>query len=224
MIDWIRKAGADDDIGAVVITGGSGKAFSAGGDLKEMKHVENQLHSEARMRRFQEMITSILNCPVPVIASVNGLAYGGGFSLAMACDLVVASAGATFCPAFTNVGLVPDGGLAWTLTRIVGRQKAMQLFLLNEKLTARQAERLGLVARVEPDTAAALASAMSIADRLAHGPVLAQKRLKSLVNRALEIDLRGSLELEALIQPQLLCGPESAGLRAAFADHKVAEV
>lgn len=198
------------DIGAIVITG-NGRAFSAGGDVNEMN-----ADAESSMREFQDMVKEIRRSSKPVIACVNGLAFGGGFSLAMACDLVIAAKQAIFCMAFSGVGLAPDGGIGWILTRLIGRQRTMLLAMTNERIDAAQAHDLGLVLRVEEDAASAFACAMELAGKLSVGPPNAQARAKHLLNRGEEVGLDDLLELEMLVQTRLLAGEEARSLRAAF--------
>jgi len=133
--------------------------------------------------------------PKPVIASINGPAAGGGLSLALACDLRIASDRATFRQAYTSVSLVPDGGLTFYMPRLVGLGKTSELIFLDRVLNAEEAEKLGLVNQVVPDAKLKEAT-LEVAKRLARGPSLAFARAKALLNRALINSLESQLENE----------------------------
>ncbi len=118
---------------------------------------------------YDPIVLALAHMPKPVVAAVNGVAAGGGFSFALACDLRIASEKASFATAFTKIGLAPDSGMSWTLQRLVGRAKALELLLLAEPVRADEALELGLVNRVVP--AGELdATARELAVRLAAGP------------------------------------------------------
>ena len=147
----------------------------------------------------QRLIGAILDCEKPVIAAVNGPAAGLGAHLALACDLVLAAERATFLEVFVRRGLVPDGGGAYLLPRLVGPRRAKELMFFGDALTAAEAERLGLVNRVVPGAELA-ATAQAWAERLAAGPTRALALTKQLVNASLESDRATAFAAEAAAQ------------------------
>ncbi|MFD3512048.1 enoyl-CoA hydratase/isomerase family protein [Streptomyces sp. NPDC058657] len=155
----------------------------------------------ARLIRLgaQRLITAVLDCEKPVIAAVNGTAAGLGAHLALACDLVIAAEQASFIEVFVRRGLVPDGGGAYLLPRLIGPQRAKELMFFGDALPAAEAERLGLVNRVVPaDDLERTARAW--AERLAAGPTRALALTKQLVNASLDTDRATALTAEAAAQ------------------------
>ncbi|WP_174514784.1 enoyl-CoA hydratase/isomerase family protein, partial [Streptacidiphilus anmyonensis] len=155
----------------------------------------------ARMLRqgVQRMIAAVLECEKPVLCALNGVAAGVGVQLALACDLVVAAEEASLVQVFVRRGLVPDGGAAWLLPRLVGVQRAKELLFLGEKVRAMDAERLGLVNRVVPGAELEKAVA-EWAERLAAGPTRAFALTKALVNASLDADRGAAFAAEATAQ------------------------
>ena len=202
---------ADDDVGAVVLTG-VGEHFSAGGDAHTIleKIGGDDLAPLDLMRTFHRVIEEIWSSRLPVVAAVSGVAYGGGFNLALACDLVVCAENVRFCQVFLRRGLVPDVGGAWLLPRIVGLQKAKEIMLLMPELSAVDARELGIANAVAEDP---VAHAQELAARLADGPRLATALTKRLVNAATSGSLSSALEQEAVTQALALGGAEA---RAGF--------
>jgi 2-(1,2-epoxy-1,2-dihydrophenyl)acetyl-CoA isomerase len=141
-----------DDVGAVILQG-SGKAFCVGGDLGFMHAAGDGVGDAVAelVGEFHAAITALRALDAPVIASVQGVAAGGGMSLALACDIAWAAESARFTMAYTAAGLTPDGGGTWTLPRIVGERRAAELILTNRRLDAAEALELGIVGRVVPD-------------------------------------------------------------------------
>src|SRR6187402_2009694 len=174
--ETLEALAGDRDVRAVVLTG-AGRAFCAGQDLAERDEPDAApLEFEVR-ERYNPIVRAIRSMGQPVIAAVNGVAAGAGASLAFACDLRIAAQEARFVLAFGRIGLVPDSGATWFLPRLVGPAKAAELALLGESLSAADAERFGLVARVvSADTLAEEARAM--ADRIAAGSPLAMALTK----------------------------------------------
>ncbi|MBC7347231.1 MAG: enoyl-CoA hydratase/isomerase family protein [Clostridia bacterium] len=190
---------ADPAVRVLVITG-AGEAFCAGGDLRDIEAyvaAGNSLYD--RMTGVARLVRTLAGLPKPVIAAVNGAAVGAGWSLALACDLIVASENAFFSMAFTRVGLVPDFGAHYFLPRLVGLSTAKYLVFTGERLGAREAERLGLVSLVVAPEALA-ETVEGLARRLAAGPPQALALSKSLLDRSLALNLEGVLEEEALAQ------------------------
>ncbi|MFH9244818.1 enoyl-CoA hydratase/isomerase family protein [Streptomyces lydicus] len=201
LIDRLADASADPDVRAVVLTA-TGKGFCAGADLRGAPPAGERVAGDvARMIRHgaQRLIAAVQDCEKPVIAAVNGTAAGLGAHLALACDLVLAAASARFIEVFVRRGLVPDGGGAYLLPRLIGPQRAKELMFFGDALPAAEAERLGLVNRVVPDDALAT-TAREWAERLAAGPTRALTLTKQLVNASLESDRATAFAAEATAQ------------------------
>ncbi|MBN9109153.1 MAG: enoyl-CoA hydratase/isomerase family protein [Pseudonocardia sp.] len=202
----LREAADGSDIGAVVLTG-SGGHFSAGGDVDHILDAaggDDDAGLLTMMRAFHRVVVEIWESRLPVVAAVSGIAYGGGINLALVCDLVVMSADARICEVFVKRGIVPDVAGAYLLPRIVGMHRARELMLLAPEIGAERALELGIANVVEPDADAALATAVAKAHELAAMPDYTVALTKKLVNRSLDADLRGSLELEAVTQAAAL--------------------
>ncbi|MFE5816639.1 enoyl-CoA hydratase/isomerase family protein [Streptomyces sp. NPDC056479] len=201
VIQLLADASADPDVRAVVITG-TGRGFCAGADLRGTSTSGERVPGDvARTIRLgaQRLIAAVLDCEKPVIAAVNGTAAGLGAHLAFACDLVLAAESARFIEAFVRRGLVPDGGGAHLLPRLIGPQRAKELMFLGDALSAADAERLGLVNRVVPDSELDK-TAREWAERLAAGPTRALALTKQLVNASLDTDRATAFAAEAAAQ------------------------
>ncbi len=198
LLTAFRNAGRDDDVRAIVLTG-AGRAFCAGQDLRERLEPE-ALPLEAEIRqRYNPLIVAMRTLEKPIIGAINGVAAGAGASLAFACDIRLAAEGATFVLAFGRVGLIPDSGATWFLPRLVGAAKAAELALTGDPLSAADAERFGLVARVLPADGL-LAGARDLALRLAAGAPRALALTKRALERSWEMSLADALEHEASLQ------------------------
>ena len=137
----IEAAGRDPAVGAIVLTGAGGH-FCAGGDAQAIVEVigaGSQQAAIAFMRRFQRVVDALWTSDLPVVAAVSGVAYGGGFNLALACDLIIASADARFCQVFLRRGLIPDLGGGYLLPRLVGMHRAKELMLRAREIGAAEA-------------------------------------------------------------------------------------
>ncbi|MER6840545.1 enoyl-CoA hydratase/isomerase family protein [Streptomyces platensis] len=201
LIGRLADASADPDVRAVVLTA-TGKGFCAGADLRGAPQAGERVAGDvARMIRggAQRLITAVLDCEKPVIAAVNGTAAGLGAHLALASDLVLAAESARFIEVFVRRGLVPDGGGAYLLPRLIGPQRAKELLFFGDALSAAEAERLGLVNRVVPDGELAK-TAREWAERLAAGPTRALALTKQLVNASLDVDRSTAFAAEATAQ------------------------
>jgi 2-(1,2-epoxy-1,2-dihydrophenyl)acetyl-CoA isomerase len=201
LIELLARASADPDVRAVVLTG-TGRGFCAGADLRGASGAGERVAGDvARTLRLgaQRLIAAVLDCEKPVIAAVNGTAAGLGAHLAFACDLVLAAESAKFTEVFVRRGLVPDGGGAYLLPRLIGPRRAKELMFFGEALTAREAERLGLVNRVLEDEELTKA-AREWAERLAAGPTRALALTKQLVNASLDSDRATAFAAEAAAQ------------------------
>ncbi len=191
-----ERAAGDPGVRAVVLTG-VGRAFCVGQDLKELEplYASGDPELAGIVGEFNATVRALLGLTKPVIAAVNGPAAGAGMSLALACDVRIASDAASFLTAFTKIGLVPDTGATWTLPRLVGWPKALELFLLSEKVDAEEAQRLGLVTRVVPADALAK-EAQTFAAALAAGPTVAFGITKQLLAAAATSTLGDALDRE----------------------------
>ncbi|MFF7545225.1 enoyl-CoA hydratase/isomerase family protein [Streptomyces canus] len=201
LVELLAQASADPDVRAVVLTG-TGRGFCAGADLRGTSGTGARVAGDvARTLRLgaQRLIAAVLDCEKPVIAAVNGTAAGLGAHLAFACDLVLAAESAKFIEVFVRRGLVPDGGGAYLLPRLIGPQRAKELMFFGEALTAREAERLGLVNRVVEDEELTK-TAREWAGRLATGPTRALALTKQLVNASLDTDRATAFAAEAAAQ------------------------
>lgn len=201
LVELLAEASADPEVRAVVLTG-TGRGFCAGADLRGASGAGARVAGDvARTLRLgaQRLIAAVLDCEKPVIAAVNGTAAGLGAHLAFACDLVLAAESAKFIEVFVRRGLVPDGGGAYLLPRLIGPRRAKELMFFSEALTAREAERLGLVNRVLEDEELTK-TAREWAERLANGPTRALALTKQLVNASLDTDRAGAFAAEAAAQ------------------------
>ncbi|MGW9023056.1 enoyl-CoA hydratase/isomerase family protein [Streptomyces sp. NPDC055722] len=200
LIALLEEADRDPGIRAVVLTG-TGRGFCAGADLRGAGGGERIAGDVARTIRLgaQRLIAAVLDCEKPVIAAVNGTAAGLGAHLALACDLVLAAESARFIEVFVRRGLVPDGGGAYLLPRLVGPQRAKELMFFGDALPAADAERLGLVNRVVPDGELDK-TAREWAARLAAGPTRALALTKQLVNASLGTERAAAFAAEAAAQ------------------------
>ena len=206
-----------DPAGRVLVLTGAGGHFCAGGDVKSMRERRyTAAEGRARVEVLNRLILRLVDFPRPTIASVDGFAVGAGCNLALACDLIVASDRAKFGQVFARIGLVPDGGGTWLLSRLVGLARAKELIFTADIVEAGEAARLGLVNRVVP--AAALAEeTRRLAERIAAGPPLALRLAKRLVNRAAASDLPDALDAEAAAQAITVTSEDhQEGLQAFF--------
>jgi enoyl-CoA hydratase/carnithine racemase len=197
----------------VVVIAGQGRGFCSGGDVEEIIG-ELQKMQAAQLLEFTRMtgavVKALRECPLPVIASINGVAAGAGSVIALASDFRLLASSASFAFLFTKVGLAgADMGSAYLLPRLVGLGRATELLVLGDKVPAERADAIGLATSVVPD--AELASATSaLARRLADGPALAYSTTKVLLTRELDMDLGSSIELEAMTQALLMKSDDHA--------------
>ena len=196
------ETSGDATVRAVVITG-AGRAFSAGQDLRDraaMVEAGKDLHlGDELRRRYHPVIQSIRAMRKPVIAAVNGVVAGAGLGIAVACDVRVAAASATFRAAWGRVGLVPDAGSAYFLPRLVGWGRAVDMILSGDPVSAEEALRIGLATRVWPDAEFAR-EWRAYAQSLAAGATEAFALTKEGLNASWEQDLGSFLEVEAGLQ------------------------
>jgi 2-(1,2-epoxy-1,2-dihydrophenyl)acetyl-CoA isomerase len=217
VIDLLAEADADPEVRAVVI-GATGRHFCTGADLRAPQPSVDDAPEDTGppvgtvMRLISEgaqrLVAAVLDCAKPVVASVNGTAAGIGAHLVLASDLVVASEAASFIEVFVRRGILPDGGGAYLLTRTLGMQRAKELVLLGDKLSATEAHALGMVNRVVPADQLEEAT-RELAGRLAAGPTIALGLAKRLLNRSLDVD-RASAFLEESMAQELVTTTQDA--------------
>lgn len=200
----------------VLVLGGAGGHFCAGGDVKSMRTRRlTAVEGRARVELLNRMVLRLVDFPRPTLAMVDGYAVGAGTNLALCCDLVVASDRARFGELFNKIGLVPDGGGTWLLPRRVGLARAKELIYTGEIFDAAEAARLGLVNRVVP--AADLPRVTrALAEKIAAGPPGVQRLAKHMVNRAATSDLTAALDLEAYSQGLAIASDDHQEGLAAF--------
>jgi 2-(1,2-epoxy-1,2-dihydrophenyl)acetyl-CoA isomerase len=212
----LRQAAADEGVRAVIVTG-AGRGFCAGQDLRE--HADDLDAgvdlSDTVHGHYNPIITTIATMPKPVIAAVNGTAAGAGASFAFACDFRVAARGASVLMAFARVGLGPDSGSSWTLQRLAGPARAVELLMLAEPVSADRACQLGLFNLVVGDEELDQ-TARELAARLAAGPTAAYAGIKETLRYAGTHTLAESLEKEAEVQSRLGRTVDHRAATAAF--------
>jgi len=201
----LNAAAADANVRAVIVTG-AGRGFCAGQDLNDpdMAAADGAAPDVGAVieRRYVPLALRIRSMPVPVVAAVNGVAAGAGANFAFGCDMVIAARSAGFIQAFSKIGLIPDCGGTWLLTRLVGRARALGLAMTGDKLPAEEAQRIGLIWQCVDD-AALLDSAMALATRLAAMPSQALADTRRALDDAALLDYPGALALEARMQREL---------------------
>lgn len=187
----------------VLVLTGAGKAFCSGQDLSDRANANN-LDLERTLRdEYGPMLKAIYDCPIPTICAVNGAAAGAGANLALAADVVIAKESAYFLQAFSRIGLIPDAGGTYWMTRNMGMGKAMGAALFADKISARQADDWGLIWEAVPDAEfTAICKARAL--HLAKGPTLAYEHIKSAIRGSWDNSLEQQLELEG--RKQGTCG------------------
>lgn len=203
----------------VIVLAGEGRGFCSGGDVEEIIG-ELQKMAAAELLEFTRMtgavVKALRECPLPVIAAINGVAAGAGSVIALASDFRLLAESASFAFLFTKVGLAgADMGSAYLLPRLIGLGRATELLILGDKIDAARADHIGLATKVVPDSALAEESG-ALARRLADGPALAYSTTKVLLTRELDMDLGSSIELEAMTQALLMKSADHAEFYAAW--------
>jgi len=203
--DTLGELETDRSCRAIVLTG-AGRSFSAGQDLREhQEQLKAGNRDVATVREHYNPIAQRLaNMPKPVVAAVRGMAAGAGASLALLADFRIGGPGTSLLMAFSRVGLAGDTGVSWSLPRLVGHARALELLLLAEPVTAEEAYRMGLLSRLTEDDEQVLPAAQEMAARLAAGPTVAYGAIK----RELSVGDAGTLSdaLAAEAQAQAICG------------------
>lgn len=197
--ETLDNCATDETVRAIVLTG-NGKAFCAGQDLKEVTTPE--LHPGFRTildEHYGPIITRLRNLEKPVIAAVNGVGAGAGANIALACDVIIAREEASFIQAFSKIGLIPDSGGTYFLPRIIGFQKALALAMLGDKVSAKDAEAMGMIYKAVPSTEYD-AFVDKMAAKLANMPTKALGLIKKAFNASMTNDLEAQLLLESDLQ------------------------
>lgn len=209
----------NDSVRAIVL-GGSGKAFCAGQDLKEVTSPElNPGFKKILEEHYNPIILRIRNIEKPIIAAVNGVAAGAGANIALACDIVVAHENASFIQAFSLIGLIPDSGGSFYLPRLIGLQKASALAMLGDKISAQEAERIGMIYKyVAPEEFEAVVEKLAL--KLANMPTRALGLIKKTFNQSLSNNLEEQLALESKNQIEAAGTADYAEGVAAFIEKR----
>ncbi len=193
------KAVSKDAAARVLVITGEGKAFCSGQDLKASSEVEDRSFSESLHKRYNPIIRGIRNLPKPVICRLNGVAAGAGCSLALACDLIIASEEAVLVEVFINIGLVLDSGSSYFLPRLIGQAQAFEMSTMGTKIKGSDAEKMGLVNRAVPldklDE-----TVEQYTDYYANAPTKAIGLMKKMLNKSGNASLEDMLEYEAYCQ------------------------
>lgn len=206
------------EIRALVITGAGEKAFCAGADLKERRTME-QKEVRRYIRLIRDTFTRIEQLPKPVIASLNGVALGGGTELALACDLRVAEETATLGLTETSLGIIPGAGGTQRLPRLIGKAKAKELIFTAQKLTASDAEKWGLINKVVA-RGKGLETALRLAEQIGENAPLAVEQAKFAINQGMETDLATGLALETKAYETLIPTKDRLEGLAAFKEKR----
>lgn len=196
--DALDQCQNNSEVRAVVISG-EGKAFCAGQDLKEVTDPNGPLLTSIVRDHYNPIIEKIRNLNKPVIAAVNGVAAGAGANIALACDVVIASEAASFIQAFSKIGLIPDSGGTFFLPRLIGFQKASALMMLGDKISATEAEQMGMIYKAVP-TDEYEAFVAKTASKLASMPTVGLAYTKKALNRSMRNNLTEQLALEEQLQ------------------------
>lgn len=195
LTEAVEALAHDQTIRCVVLTG-AGRAFGSGQDITEFGSVPSV---SEHLAKYHRLISALRQMPKPVIAAIHGVATGISLNIALACDLRVAADDARLIEGFARIGLVPDGGGCYTLPRLIGLGRAMEMVLLADEISGAEAERYGLV-----DTCVPLAelemTTRALAKRLANGPTRTYQLIKELMYTSLEMDLQASFQLESQLQ------------------------
>jgi 2-(1,2-epoxy-1,2-dihydrophenyl)acetyl-CoA isomerase len=212
--DILRELNADPECRAIVLTG-EGANFSAGADLSGFQETTVRECRVRLKRGGAVLMREMISGAKPLIAAIEGNAYGAGLALACACDHVVAARTAKFCCAFTRVGFLPDMGLMFSLPNRVGMTRARQLIALADVIDAERAERLGIVDDLT-ETGGALIAALALAERYADGPPMAFEAVKGVFARGLDAMIQAEIDL----QPMLWLSDDHKEGKLAFAERR----
>lgn len=221
LAEALEKAGSDANVRAVLVTG-EGRAFCAGADVAFMWELMERNDGDEFRRLLgagRRVLTAIRQMAKPVVAAINGPAYGAGFNLALACDIRLASESATFSQSFVKVGLHPDWGGTYFLPRVVPTNIACEMFFLGEAMDAETALRFGIVNRIYPD-AELQTEARRMVERLRDAPRASVAAAKQAVYMSETESLERMLQYETEAQLQCFESPEARRRVRAFLERK----
>jgi enoyl-CoA hydratase/carnithine racemase len=217
----LQDAQRDEDV-AVIVVRGAGEDFCAGADLggRFAELGTTPLGQKEALREHVQRIPLQLDAmDKPVLAAINGVAYGAGLDMALLCDMRIAGRSARLCESYIRVGLMPGAGAAWLLPRLVGLPKALELLLTGDEIDGEEAARIGLVNHVVDDDAV-VPRTYELAERLAAGPPVATRMLKRLVRQSAGTDLRTALELASSQLAVIRTTDDSAEALTAFRERR----
>lgn len=217
--DTLDACEKNDEVRAIVLTG-NGKAFCAGQDLKEVTSPElNPGFKKILEEHYNPIITRIRSIKKPIIGAINGVAAGAGANIALACDIVVAHEKVSFIQAFSLIGLVPDSAGTFFLPRLIGFQKALALAMLGDKVSAEEADKMGMLYKVLP-LESFEQEVNELALKLANMPTKALGMIKELFNTSMTNDLEAQLALESKLQIEAAQTEDYAEGVAAFVEKR----
>lgn len=220
--DTLDACETKEEVRAIVLTG-NGKAFCAGQDLKEVTSPDlNPGFRKILDEHYNPIVTRIRNINKPIIAAVNGVAAGAGANIALSCDVVVANEHASFIQAFSKIGLIPDSAGTFFLPRLIGFQKASALAMLGDKVSAEEAERMGMIYKVIPSEDFD-EDVNKLAFKLANMPTKALGMIKELFNKSMTNDLNEQLAMESKYQIEAAQSEDYAEGVAAFVEKRKPE-
>ncbi len=215
----IERMAAREEVRALVLTG-AGRGFCSGQNLKARDALTGDL-VESVMRHYFPVFKALRECAVPVVTAVNGVAAGGGFSLAIASDFVLAAQSASFIQVFSRIALIPDLGSTWLLPRMVGRMRALQLMMTNAPLPAVEAKEWGLVLDVVADDKL-MEAAIALAAKLAEGPTATLVATRRAVDQGFDSDFAAQFRRELEIQRDVRSSHDAIEGVAAFVEKRKA--
>jgi enoyl-CoA hydratase len=215
LIEALEELEGDGAVRAVVVTGAGGRAFCAGSDVKEFADVRDRV-VEKKLARENQAFGAFEKLSTPVIAAIEGLAYGGGCEISMACDLRIVGEGARIALPEVKLGVVPGSGGLFRLPELVGPARAMELMYLGDPIDAREAYRLGVVSEVVPD-GEALTRAIELGRRISRRPKEAVAAIKRGVRESSSLDRQGAVKLTLELSDHLFkTGDCAEGIQAFF--------
>ena len=216
LLEVFRQISDDDSVKVVVMTG-AGKAFSSGGDIRTMEGL-TAIATRVRLKKGQRMIKAMLELEKPIIGAINGVAAGAGVSIALACDILIASEEARFALSFVRIGAIPDLGSYYFWPLRVGIARAKELMFTGDMIDAREAERIGLVNRVVPPEKLE-EEVSSLATRLVNGPSQSYAMIKAALNRW-PASLESFFEIESTMQAVAFSSEDFDEGRRAFLEKR----
>lgn len=194
----LQQCNQDTTVRAICLTG-NGKAFCAGQDISELTQPNAPGFEQILSQHYNPIITLLRTIPKPIIAAVNGVAAGAGANIALACDIVIAANTASFIQAFSKIGLIPDSGGTFFLPRLIGFQKATAIMMLGDKITASEAEKMGMIYKVIEANDFEIET-KKLATTLAALPTMALAYTKQALNESLLHNFAEQLQLEDTLQ------------------------